>query len=156
MAKVFLLFSGLLGFALSAKAQIDSTINISDTTKKAQETRRLDSVVQAPQALPDAPVIINTNGKIINKTTNIIIRGDWTNNGDYTEDVTVQNNNWLYIHKVDFGGTNQNIGGTSSTKFLQLDVWGSLTLQQNITIDLANYNYGNLIVHGRGIIDPEL
>jgi hypothetical protein len=100
-------------------------------------------------------LVINANGKVINKTTNIIIRGDWANNGDYIEDVTVQNNNWLYIHKVDFGGTNQTISGTSATKFLQLDVWGSLTLQQNVTIDLANYNYGNLIVHGRGLIDPQ-
>jgi membrane-associated phospholipid phosphatase len=65
MAKVFLLFASILSFTLSAKAQIDSITNIPDTTKKVQETKRWDSIVQAPQTLPDAPLFVrNTSGKI--------------------------------------------------------------------------------------------
>jgi membrane-associated phospholipid phosphatase len=66
MAKVFLFFSGLLGFALNVEAQIDSTTSISDTTKKV-ETKRWDSIVQTPQALPNAPATVRSSSDKIYK-----------------------------------------------------------------------------------------
>ncbi|MBJ6117518.1 T9SS type A sorting domain-containing protein [Pontibacter sp. BT310] len=93
-------------------------------------------------------------GTLENTTTPIFIKGNWQNNGTYNEDPKVQNNNWLYVNKVEFIGANQTISGSSPTQFLELHVKGRLTLESNIKIDLTGYNYGNLIVYPGAVIDP--
>ncbi|MEJ8757649.1 T9SS type A sorting domain-containing protein [Pontibacter sp. H259] len=97
---------------------------------------------------------IKTNGTLYNKRTKITIKGDWKNDGFYEEEAIGQGNKWTFIPTTEFIGTSQKISGTKTTKFNHLEIKSYVTLENNLLIDLTDYNYGNLIVHPGAVIDP--
>ncbi len=97
---------------------------------------------------------ILSNGRLHNRKSVIYIKGNWDNDGRFTEEVYFQNNNWVYLSAVAFNGTNQTIGGTSENRFGVLYVYSYVTLLNNIRIQAQDFNYGSLDIQRGGVLDP--
>ncbi|WP_230392015.1 T9SS type A sorting domain-containing protein [Pontibacter sp. FD36] len=76
---------------------------------------------------------INSGGTLTNNGSDMVVNGNWTNNGTYAENrITIGTT--TYYPTIEFGGINKSIGGSSANAFNYLIIRGTITLGNNINL----------------------
>jgi hypothetical protein len=108
-------------------------------------------------------VVIAANGEIENEGTYFTLKGNWTNNGVFTENLYIKGNSpnarSTQYPTMEFTGAGKTIGGTSVTTFNKLVITGSTILGANITMVARSNTSGNVTeqpkLHVNGTLDPQ-
>src|SRR5690606_5623338 len=78
-------------------------------------------------------VTIEGKGDLANQGSILVVGGNFTNNGTYTES-TFLSNNTNYIPTIEFTGRNKTVGGNGTNEFNNATISGDITLTAGITI----------------------
>ncbi|MBC5774472.1 T9SS type A sorting domain-containing protein [Pontibacter sp. KCTC 32443] len=108
-------------------------------------------------------VIIASNGRIENEGTYFTIKGNWTNNGTFTDNLYIKGNSpnarSTQYPTMEFTGANARIGGTGLNSFNKLVLTGSTILDAGITMIARSNTSGNVTVqpqlHVNSSLDPQ-
>src|SRR5690606_1491991 len=90
------------------------------------------------------------NGTLYNQGTALIVGGNWTRNGTYTE--ALYSSNGTFAPSIQFTGSGKTIGGTLANTFNAVTISGSTILKSNITVNALGASKFEV----SGTLDPEL
>ncbi|MER2997339.1 T9SS type A sorting domain-containing protein [Pontibacter populi] len=107
-------------------------------------------------------VLIVPGSEIENEGTYITVKGNWTNNGIFTENLYIKGNSpnarSTQYPKVEFTGTGKTIGGTGANTFNHLILNGATILNAGISMVARSNTSGNVTVqpelYVKGSLDP--
>ncbi|WP_162427992.1 hypothetical protein [Pontibacter pudoricolor] len=106
-------------------------------------------------------VTINSGATFTNDGTKIDIKGNWTNNGTYAEEIYVRGQSETARSNVNpymtFSGTGKTIGGSSTSTFSNLTISGSITLNSKLATARLTKNqvFADPQLRVTGSLDPQ-